>query len=728
MRSIDLMKDGSELVMIAYSADVNVLATLHTDESCRLWDLKTTKCRHVLSCSMSRFGVIFFSPDGKYLVFTTYPVLKTWEVATGTELFAFELSSTEAIPTYSPDSRHLAVSGIEDNAISILNPATGESFLVLRGHGSEISKIVYSSDGTQIATASEDKTIRLWDARTGAPGPVFEGHVDSVKYVVFSPSGQQIASAGLDCCIRLWDTKVTRALNIQPRQNHQSFTKVHFIPGSSQYFVSHCKASLRLCDRDSGSFIRILEDRTVNTSYHYVTLSPCGRELAVAEYLVPRVLLYDITTGQKKMILELEHDGESSWVYSEALTYSPDGTRVVTTSGIDVTVWDRQTGFLKYKLTGHDKKVTLVLFSPNEGHQLASFSKDLNICLWDMSTGSCTWILKDLEARVAMASYSTDGSQLVTAYEDSCNVQVWDTTTGTSLRIIGTGCKNPLLFTPDGDSLVTYSDIGDKLGEDKEGTLQVWDITKGERIRTLCKTIGWAVAGISPDGRWLASSSYDEVVRLWDMRTGQQIAQTENYGGLNNSLALDIPTTAEGEDVGCRGLSLAVGSYSGDVSYWKLVEEELKDSDAPQSDETIVSGQDDENDNKTKNYESSEEKVGGKVNEKSHKFKLQWTTAYGKLSAEGAIIEGTKGLGRSNFRLLRQHGACGEAVATLGFQSAITKVMSSKNLLAKLVSRQITDNRTQDEGGKDEDKKPSQRRFRELAALETTTKEDEREE
>ncbi|KAG0004118.1 hypothetical protein BGZ80_004603 [Entomortierella chlamydospora] len=145
----------------------------------------------------------------------------------------------------------------------------------------------------------------------------------------------------------------------------------------------------------------------------------------------------------------------------------------------------------------------------------------------------------------------------------------------------------------------------------------------------------------------------------------------------------------EGGDGGGHGLSLAVGSESGDVSYWKLVEIESLDLDTSHSDRTIPSRHDVYHGNK---HENNSDKVGERVCEKTYKLLMQWTTAYGKLNAEGAIIEGTKGLGRSNLRLLKQHGACGEAAAPLDFHQAVTQVMRSKNVLSKFGARQTTEN------------------------------------
>ena len=65
--------------------------------------------------------------------------------------------------------------------------------------------MVWSPDGTTLATGSKDTTIKLWDATTGNCQSTLSGHSGEVNDVSFSPDGTKLASCSDDWSVKIWN-------------------------------------------------------------------------------------------------------------------------------------------------------------------------------------------------------------------------------------------------------------------------------------------------------------------------------------------------------------------------------------------------------------------------------------------------------------------------------------------------------------------------------------------
>lgn len=112
----------------------------------------------------------------------------------------------------SPDGTVLAIAGI-DNVIRFVEPRSGRELRRANGgHGGYITRIEYSPDGKQLASASEDRTVLLWDAATGQRIRDLGGHEAGVTSIAFSPDGKRLVSGSYDGKARIWDVAAGRVL------------------------------------------------------------------------------------------------------------------------------------------------------------------------------------------------------------------------------------------------------------------------------------------------------------------------------------------------------------------------------------------------------------------------------------------------------------------------------------------------------------------------------------
>jgi WD40 repeat protein len=88
--------------------------------------------------------------------------------------------------------------------------------------------------------------------------------------------------------------------------------------------------------------------------------------------------LWDVGTGEALRTFR----GHTFDVWGAA--FSPDGTRLVSSSAIDITLWDVATGEALHTFSGHPDWVQSVAFSP-DGARVVSASRDETLKLWDVN-------------------------------------------------------------------------------------------------------------------------------------------------------------------------------------------------------------------------------------------------------------------------------------------------------------------------------------------------------
>jgi WD40 repeat protein/tRNA A-37 threonylcarbamoyl transferase component Bud32 len=243
---------------IAFSPDGQQLASVSMDKSVRLWEVATGRELAAFHGHTHFVRALAFHPDGRRLVSGSLDgTVKVWDTVTSRPIALrghsnpvfsvgfgdddrhvvsksddltikhWDLDTVEedrAIPPrerggppipangggpppsrsrLSPDGKLLAeVKGLD---VEVRRTASGTVAFTLEGHTSEILDVVFSPDGTRIATASNDRTIKLWDVATGLEALTLRGHTAGVFCVAFSPDGKRLASGGMDNLVLVWD-------------------------------------------------------------------------------------------------------------------------------------------------------------------------------------------------------------------------------------------------------------------------------------------------------------------------------------------------------------------------------------------------------------------------------------------------------------------------------------------------------------------------------------------
>jgi WD40 repeat protein len=408
---------------------------------------------------------------------------------------------------FSPDGTSLASSG-DDGTVRLWDAATGrERGDPLRGHTDMVEFVAFSPDGKRLASASDDGTVRLWDAITGQSlGAPLEGHTGTVWGVAFSPDGKRLASAGADGTVRLWDADTGGQTGAPLTGDGYSVLGVTFSPDGKRLASAGLDKTVRLWDAASGAPLRVFEGHTEGVMR--AVFSPDGQRLASASW-DKTARVWDVNTGLS-VGRPMSHGGS---VYEVA--FSPDGQRLASASSDNtVRLWDARTGdSLGSPLEGHTDLVTSVVFSP-DSRRIASASWDGTVRMW---AADRDLPLQGHTEPVTKAEFNWNGRRLASISGDG-TVRLWDTATG---RQVGAPLGDHLYhfaFSPDGRRLASSS---------IDGIVQRWNPDTAEPIGPPLQghTAGMTDLTFSPDGLRLATASNDNTVRLWDSATGAPIGE-----------------------------------------------------------------------------------------------------------------------------------------------------------------------------------------------------------
>ena len=196
--------DGLTLTSASYDGDVH------------LWDPTTGAVHQIRMERTDGVSGVSFAPDGSILAGiirerkessrqTTYLTIRLWDVMTGkyrTTLIGHTDDVREVV--FSPDGTILA-SGGKDRTIRLWNVVTGALRQILIGHTDRVTHLAFSPDSSILASSSSDGTLRLWDVATETHLQTLTGHTDTITEIAFSPNGTILAGGVKDGTICLWD-------------------------------------------------------------------------------------------------------------------------------------------------------------------------------------------------------------------------------------------------------------------------------------------------------------------------------------------------------------------------------------------------------------------------------------------------------------------------------------------------------------------------------------------
>ncbi|HEU4557954.1 MAG TPA: hypothetical protein VFS20_08900 [Longimicrobium sp.] len=438
----------------------------------------------------------------------------------------------------------------------------GPMALAILHHRGPVTRVALSPDGSRLATASDDGTARIWDARTGALAATLDGRSGPVSTIAFSPDGLRLATATERSGARVWDLRTGRqAFALGGHEDYGPVVDVSFSPDSARVAVAFTDGAVGIWNARTGDSIAtypLCTDLEARAAF-----SPDGKRLVVSGGGCTAAFVLDAATGNRVHTLGRIDPAESRDPQGHGLDremsgalFSPDGRHVLTIMWHgEMELWNARTGALLGPLAGGGGDVTHAAFSP-DGTRLVT-SSDHALTLWDVEDREERRRIPGHTANVLGVRFTSDGNRVVSWAADN-TVRVWDTLEGTQVLSVGGGPRQSLLhdavISNDGSRIYTArSDSTARIWDTEpshpratlspgapslkaaafvsgapriatvagNGAVRVWD---SARLRLLSAVRGDTaeVQGtfVSPDGTALVTVAADTTVRRWDLAAG----------------------------------------------------------------------------------------------------------------------------------------------------------------------------------------------------------------
>ncbi|HEY2012679.1 MAG TPA: hypothetical protein VGH38_04220 [Bryobacteraceae bacterium] len=419
---------------------------------------------------------------------------------------------------WSPDGSRLATAS-SDSLARVWDAGTGHELLTLAGHESVVSAIAWSPGGSKLATGSFDKAVKVWDAVTGRELLTLSGHRHTVLGVSWSPDGDRLATASDDNTAKLWDVATGREL-LTFSGHAGAVRSIAWSPDGKKVATGSYDRTAKIWEAGTGRELLVLTGH--ENHVESVAWSPDGSTLATAS-LDQTVSLWDTAAGQEVFTLR----GHQHYVLNVA--WSPDGSRFATASFDGTTkVWEAETGRELFTLHGHQYAVLGIAWSP-DGNRLATASDDTSAKVWQVGPGGELLTFLGHRHAVWSIAWSPDGEKLATGSDDQTAV-VWEAATGRALLLLR-GHETWV-------ESVAWSPDSGRLSTSFGSSAKIWEVGTGRELAVLRGHEAY-VGGLAwaPGGKRLATASRDKTAKIWEAESGRDLLTLRGHEGHVRSVA-----------------------------------------------------------------------------------------------------------------------------------------------------------------------------------------------
>ncbi|TAL70471.1 MAG: hypothetical protein EPN82_02350 [Bacteroidetes bacterium] len=472
---------------------------------------------------------------------------------------------------YSPNGRYLA-SGDIDGLIILWDISQNKELFEIKGHEGKIHSLEISPDGNLLASSSYNE-IKIWDILKGKEIRTILIKEEGELNLKLSPDGMYLASVNCEIgsyleksIIKLWDIKSGTLINSLD-SNFLVLNSITFVPNSNKILFGSKYGS-----------ILVWEDFLTKKCYEinlqpedaesYIVFSPNGKY--VAHNHSGSLKIWDIDN----LILAPFPTFDSAFKFPErylAIT-KPSITKsllnVEDISSFSFSYDSKYIGYVKERnilcikeittgkvigvVRGNKRIISSISFSPFESNVATASYLDPDIIIWNYSTENIVQKLKGFINKIVDISVKEDGHSIACFNNDN-SIRIWNIVNDIRIKKLynDTTPISSFYYSPKNNTLI----IG--MGN---GTIKLYDIDKfNERLQIKGLKSEILTISLSNNGRFLACSSSDTILCLWDLKNRAELK--------NKKIKADISIEFIGEN------SSIIGIGTKEIVHWDLKED-----------------------------------------------------------------------------------------------------------------------------------------------------------
>ena len=497
---------------IAFSPDGTLVAATSTDGTTE-WDVATRSVRFADHAADTDY-TLAFTPDGQSLVVGTTGDAQVLDTATGATERALTAPDQPLSGTYNPVAlrgdvvvvgNNVTVPGPVSADIDLWDAGTWQMTSVLTTvDGTDVAHVAVAPDGATVTVGNEDGTGEVWSLSPRQLLVQLKGQTAALGSLAYSPDGSEVAAASADGTVRLYRAggpwRTTLSATVCGCGNELGWQGNRLIALNR----SGDDVLLQSWQLPSGRPLPDPPVLTTDQATRGVALSPDGKLAAVWDDGTPNPTVQVLDTATRKPVASFTVPDFNG------VAFSPDDRLVaVDTKAGELRITTLASG---QTVVGHGwfarcpTAYQWPAFS-NDNQLVALYSFCGKVSVGKVSTARPFESFTQHD-ELSQIAFDPTGTRLALASWDS-SVTVLDVATDKPvLELLGhTGGVNGVVYSGDGRYIATTS---------IDGTMRLWDAANGQELQ-VDPDAQPADPSFNPAGTTVVEYNADDQIRVWDV-------------------------------------------------------------------------------------------------------------------------------------------------------------------------------------------------------------------